>query len=138
MQMKLLHNNVNLKEFEILVDSNLEEMFNPKINVSNQFKEKVKQTTIKDTDKGLDIIKSYIETREYVDVDCLLNKIDTFMSHLKELLSNISDKYEAISVGTIWNSFFGQLQSEAPKVDKNIFIYAENQLLDILSDRMKK
>ncbi|MDE5421449.1 hypothetical protein L3073_04440 [Ancylomarina sp. DW003] len=136
--MKLLQDNVDLKEFENLVDSNLSEMYNPKINNSIEFKKRVKLNTLKYSDKGIDIIKTYFETKEFVGIDNLLNKIDSLIIGLQELLDSITDKYEAISVGTIWNSFFGQLQREVPQVDKNIFIYAEMELLDVLNKRMKK
>lgn len=136
--MKLLQDNVDLKEFENLVDSNLSEMYNPKINISIEFKKRVKLNTLKYSDKGIDIIKTYFETKEFVGIDNLLNKIDSLIIGLQELLDSITDKYEAISVGTIWNSFFGQLQREVPQVDKNIFIYAEMELLDVLNKRMKK
>ncbi|HRH10399.1 MAG TPA: hypothetical protein PLU73_02745 [Bacteroidia bacterium] len=128
------------QEIEVIVDSDLQNMFNPKANVSDPTKVEIKHEALKLSLAFIGIIDEFnlrIDSDDFVDR--VLNRVDLFVLTYEKLLNAIPKKTVASSVGAIWYGFFTKAHSELDNIsDKMLFEYGERKIGPILTARLRK
>lgn len=134
-------NGINQQQITQTIDGHLNSMFNPKANVSQDVKDRIKVEALKLSQDFENIIVEYNTNVNSEDfIDSVLAKIDSFIIKYEQLINSIGNKNEASSVGVIWYAFFTQAQSELKDnySDKMIFEYGESNVNKVLMARLKK
>lgn len=134
-------NGINQAQIVQIIDGHLNSMFNPKANVSQDEKNRIKIEALRLSQDFEEIISEYntsVNSENYIDR--VLGRVDGFATKYEQLINSISNKNEASAVGGIWYAFFTQALFELKDnySDKMIFEYGGSKINTVLLARLKK
>lgn len=140
MKEDILNGTFSSSNIDSVIDKDLLEMFNPKVEVPTATKDNIKRISQSLTDNFLEITNEYAKpelSSKYTDDVC--DAIDRFESAFKQTLNQIPDKLTYAPVGVIWTGIFSKLRSEfKDSPDGMFFQYGLDKLMETLMTKIKK